>query len=90
MPGQTDPVPVAQGQGDVLQRSRKTRRPDRETTPPTKLPSAVSTTRSPSAATCRFWPDDLSWPTWAAETAELALAYLTSDGVSADEPEPRY
>ncbi|WP_290055912.1 TetR/AcrR family transcriptional regulator [Amycolatopsis solani] len=30
------------------------------------------------AATCRYWPDDLSWTTWAAETTELALAYLTS------------
>lgn len=32
------------------------------------------------AATCRFWPDDLSWRTWATETSELALAYLTSPG----------
>lgn len=30
------------------------------------------------AATCRFWPDDLTWSTWATETTRLALAYLTS------------
>ncbi|MFD2466224.1 TetR/AcrR family transcriptional regulator [Amycolatopsis silviterrae] len=30
------------------------------------------------AATCRFWPDDQSWPSWAEEAAEMALAYLTS------------
>ena len=30
------------------------------------------------AATCRYWPDGLSWTTWAAETTEMALAYLTS------------
>ena len=30
------------------------------------------------AATCRFWPDDLTWGTWAVETTRLALAYLTS------------
>jgi AcrR family transcriptional regulator len=30
------------------------------------------------AATCRFWPDELSWTTWATETTEMALAYLTS------------
>ncbi|MEC3980823.1 TetR/AcrR family transcriptional regulator [Amycolatopsis sp. H20-H5] len=30
------------------------------------------------AATCRFWPDDLTWSMWATETAELALAYLIS------------
>ena len=30
------------------------------------------------AATCRYWPDDLSWTTWARETTELILAYLTS------------
>lgn len=30
------------------------------------------------AATSRFWPDDRSWPTWAEEAAEMALAYLTS------------
>ncbi|WP_116204099.1 TetR/AcrR family transcriptional regulator [Amycolatopsis circi] len=30
------------------------------------------------AATSRFWPDDRSWETWAAEAAEMALAYLTS------------
>jgi AcrR family transcriptional regulator len=30
------------------------------------------------AATCRYWPDDLSWTTWARETTELTLAYLTS------------
>jgi AcrR family transcriptional regulator len=29
------------------------------------------------AATCRYWPDDLSWTTWAFETTELTLAYLT-------------
>ncbi|WP_246019065.1 TetR/AcrR family transcriptional regulator [Saccharothrix australiensis] len=28
------------------------------------------------AATCRYWPDDADWSTWAAETTELALAYL--------------
>ncbi|MBP2478689.1 AcrR family transcriptional regulator [Crossiella equi] len=28
------------------------------------------------AATCRYWPDDLTWDTWAAETVALALAYL--------------
>ncbi|WP_051124839.1 TetR/AcrR family transcriptional regulator [Amycolatopsis benzoatilytica] len=32
------------------------------------------------AATCRFWPDGRSWPEWAAESAEMALAYLTSAG----------
>ncbi|NMH75637.1 TetR/AcrR family transcriptional regulator [Pseudonocardia xinjiangensis] len=30
------------------------------------------------AATCRFWPDDMTWSTWATETNEMALAYLTS------------
>lgn len=30
------------------------------------------------AATCRHWPDDLDWTTWAAETTELALAYLAA------------
>ncbi|QRP47854.1 TetR/AcrR family transcriptional regulator [Amycolatopsis sp. FDAARGOS 1241] len=30
------------------------------------------------AATRRFWGDGLSWTTWAAETTEMALAYLTS------------
>ncbi|MBF6510985.1 TetR/AcrR family transcriptional regulator [Nocardia farcinica] len=30
------------------------------------------------AATCQSWPDDLSWPEWADETAEIALSYLTS------------
>jgi AcrR family transcriptional regulator len=30
------------------------------------------------AATCRFWPDDLDWNTWAAETTEMALGYLIS------------
>ena len=30
------------------------------------------------AATCRFWPDDRSWPMWAEEAAEMALAYLSS------------
>ncbi|GHG44666.1 MULTISPECIES: TetR/AcrR family transcriptional regulator [Amycolatopsis] len=30
------------------------------------------------AATCRYWPDDLDWTTWAAETTEMALAYLAS------------
>ncbi|WIX99538.1 TetR/AcrR family transcriptional regulator [Amycolatopsis mongoliensis] len=29
------------------------------------------------AATCRFWPDELTWSTWATETTEMALAYLT-------------
>ncbi|MGK3202376.1 TetR/AcrR family transcriptional regulator [Amycolatopsis sp. MEPSY49] len=29
------------------------------------------------AASSRFWPDELSWSAWAAETTELALAYLT-------------
>ncbi|KZB86990.1 TetR/AcrR family transcriptional regulator [Amycolatopsis regifaucium] len=29
------------------------------------------------AATCRFWSDDLSWTTWATETTEMTLAYLT-------------
>jgi AcrR family transcriptional regulator len=28
------------------------------------------------AATCRFWPDGRSWDAWAAETAEMVLAYL--------------
>jgi hypothetical protein len=28
------------------------------------------------AATCRYWPDDLDWTTWAAETTEMTLAYL--------------
>lgn len=36
------------------------------------------------AASGRFWPDDLTWRAWAAETAEMALAYLTSPG----NPEP--
>jgi AcrR family transcriptional regulator len=30
------------------------------------------------AATCRFWPDDLTWNTWATETTEMTLAYLIS------------
>ncbi|MFB9924950.1 TetR/AcrR family transcriptional regulator [Amycolatopsis halotolerans] len=36
------------------------------------------------AATCRFWPDDRSWTTWAEEVAEMALAYLASP--AADSP----
>lgn len=32
------------------------------------------------AASSRYWPDELSWPAWAAETTEIALAYLTSAG----------
>ncbi|MBW4717245.1 TetR/AcrR family transcriptional regulator [Saccharothrix obliqua] len=28
------------------------------------------------AATCRFWPDDMTWGTWATETTEMVLAYL--------------
>ncbi|WIX77194.1 TetR/AcrR family transcriptional regulator [Amycolatopsis carbonis] len=36
------------------------------------------------AASGRFWPDDLTWSTWATETGEMALAYLTSPG----NPEP--
>nr|CEL20897.1 hypothetical protein [Kibdelosporangium sp. MJ126-NF4]CTQ98298.1 hypothetical protein [Kibdelosporangium sp. MJ126-NF4] len=30
------------------------------------------------AATCETWPDGLTWTTWAAETAEMAVAYLAS------------
>jgi AcrR family transcriptional regulator len=30
------------------------------------------------AATGRYWPDHLSWTTWAVETTELTLAYLTA------------
>lgn len=30
------------------------------------------------AATCRFWPDDRSWKTWAKDATEMALTYLTS------------
>jgi AcrR family transcriptional regulator len=30
------------------------------------------------AATCRFWPDERSWKTWAEEATEMALTYLTS------------
>ncbi|MBE1470466.1 TetR/AcrR family transcriptional regulator [Kibdelosporangium phytohabitans] len=30
------------------------------------------------AATCQVWPDGLTWTAWADETAEMALAYLTS------------
>jgi AcrR family transcriptional regulator len=30
------------------------------------------------AATERYWPDGLDWETWAAETAQMTLAYLTS------------
>ena len=30
------------------------------------------------AATCGYWPDGLDWTTWAAETTELALAYLAA------------
>lgn len=30
------------------------------------------------AATCQAWPDGLSWPSWADETTEMAMAYLTS------------
>ncbi|MCP3803774.1 TetR/AcrR family transcriptional regulator [Allokutzneria sp. A3M-2-11 16] len=29
------------------------------------------------AATCRSWPDGLSWAEWADETTEMAMAYLT-------------
>ncbi|MDA3645330.1 TetR/AcrR family transcriptional regulator [Saccharopolyspora indica] len=32
------------------------------------------------AATCRAWPDGLTWSSWADETAELAVAYLTTPG----------
>ncbi|MEU3621927.1 TetR family transcriptional regulator [Amycolatopsis coloradensis] len=32
------------------------------------------------AATVRYWPDDLSWSEWAAETTEMALAYLALPG----------
>lgn len=34
------------------------------------------------AATVRYWPDDLSWGEWAAETTEMALAYLALPGKS--------
>ncbi|MBB4966912.1 TetR/AcrR family transcriptional regulator [Saccharothrix violaceirubra] len=37
------------------------------------------------AASCRFWPDDGTWTDWAAETTDLALAYLRSPE-SAEEP----
>lgn len=30
------------------------------------------------AATCHSWPDGLTWTTWADETTEMAVAYLTS------------
>jgi AcrR family transcriptional regulator len=30
------------------------------------------------AATCRAWPDGLTWTRWADETTEMAVAYLTS------------
>jgi AcrR family transcriptional regulator len=30
------------------------------------------------AATCRSWPDGLSWPIWADATTEMAMTYLTS------------
>lgn len=30
------------------------------------------------AATCRSWPDGLTWTRWADETTEMAVAYLTS------------
>ncbi|MEB3370207.1 TetR/AcrR family transcriptional regulator [Saccharopolyspora mangrovi] len=30
------------------------------------------------AASCRAWPDGLSWPVWRSRTAEMALTYLTS------------
>ncbi|WP_025357205.1 TetR/AcrR family transcriptional regulator [Kutzneria albida] len=30
------------------------------------------------AATCQSWPDGLTWTSWADETTEMALAYLTS------------
>jgi AcrR family transcriptional regulator len=30
------------------------------------------------AATCRLWPDGLTWTGWADETAAMALAYLSS------------
>lgn len=31
------------------------------------------------AASCRSWPDGLSWGNWADETTEMAMAYLTTD-----------
>ncbi len=30
------------------------------------------------AATCQSWPDGLTWASWADETTEMAVAYLTS------------
>jgi AcrR family transcriptional regulator len=32
------------------------------------------------AASCHAWPDDLTWPTWADRTADMAVAHLTSRG----------
>ncbi|WP_245805401.1 hypothetical protein [Amycolatopsis australiensis] len=33
------------------------------------------------AATCRFWPDELTWTAWAAETSGMVLAYLADPGI---------
>jgi hypothetical protein len=30
------------------------------------------------AASCRSWPDGLSWPDWAEATTAMAVAYLGS------------
>jgi AcrR family transcriptional regulator len=55
------------------------RRPDAalavRTTARTVIGSAVH-----RAATARFWPDGLTWRTWATETTAMALTYLTSPG----------
>lgn len=32
------------------------------------------------AATCRLWPDGLTWTGWAEETTAMAVAYLSSAG----------
>jgi AcrR family transcriptional regulator len=34
------------------------------------------------AATCRSWPDGLTWTSWADETTDMAVAYLTSPPAS--------
>ncbi len=42
------------------------------------------------AATCRYWPDNLSWEAWALETTELTFGYLTSSArAEATRPDQR-
>ena len=53
------------------------RRPDRDPAVRTAARTVIGSCVH-RAATLRFWPDGLTWRAWAAETTEMALAYLGS------------